>query len=509
MAFSGQYQPQVIFRKRPDSILIGIFLLWGIVGASLVLLLLGQTDLADSLNKYYLVPWAVACGAVIAAPSVYMLYKGNFDPFHPLVVPAWSYLFPAFCLGGIVLAAGLSEPYFLAFVQDERYNLPLTLVYVMLGYMGLVAGYYIPFGRKVGEKISSYLPVWNWNAERILLPALVLMAVGFANTILGFALGILGFQRVEEIGVFDGLIFLMSLFWMQASFLLWLYIFRSEHFNAKHWAILALLLTTALTRSAFQGNRGSLISILIMVGFAYALSGRKFTLKLSVIGGILVSLALIGGMIYGTTFRSIKQTQDQSTIGQMADVIFATGDKVISQDLGSTIVDGFAALAERIDSVSSLAVIVSNYEQLAAYEEAWGISNNIWNEVTTFFIPRVIWPNKPISIEPKQYADLYFNYSENSFTMTPMGDLLRNFGPIGVPLGMIVLGLIIRLLYSSLIEGQTFTFWRATLFYMMFSTISFEGTYGLIVPMMFKVGATAVLGLILVRLLAGAGKKAL
>ena len=90
-----------------------------------------------------------------------------------------------------------------------------------------------------------------------------------------------------------------------------------------------------------------------------------------------------------------------------------------------------------------------------------------------------------------------------------MGDLLRNFGPIGVPLGMIVLGLILRILYSSLIEGHPFQYWRATLFFFFFSNdISFEGVYSLIIPLIVKVGFTAIVGLALVRFFAGNSKTA-
>src|SRR6478672_7550330 len=172
-------------------------------------------------------------------------------------------------------------------------------------------------------------------------------------------------------------------------------------------------------------------------------------------------------MIYGTTFRSVKESQEQVSIDQYATLVSNTFDKLMDQDPGTILVNGFGALAERIDAVSSLAVVVSNYEALAPYEEAWGINNNIYVDTVTFFIPRVIWPDKPVSIEPSKYADLYFNFSENSFTITPMGDLLRNFGPIGVPLGMIFLGLMLRVMYASLRENQEFSFWRTVLFFML------------------------------------------
>jgi hypothetical protein len=116
------------------GLLYGIVLLWGMVAVAAVTILISEFGFGDTLSKYYLLPWCLATGAVILAPSVYYFYKGRFDPFHPLVFPVWSYFLPGFFVGGLVLAAGVSQPYFLTYVQDEHYNLPLTFVYIMLGY---------------------------------------------------------------------------------------------------------------------------------------------------------------------------------------------------------------------------------------------------------------------------------------------------------------------------------------------------------------------------------------
>jgi hypothetical protein len=87
--------------------------------------------------------------------------------------------------------------------------------------------------------------------------------------------------------------------------------------------------------------------------------------------------------------------------------------------------------------------------------------------------------------------------------MTPMGDLLRNFGPWGIPLGMVLLGILIRFIYAVFIENREFSYWRSTVFYMLLTTISFEGIYSLIVPYLFKIGITAFVGVVIVRFFVG------
>ena len=133
--------------------------------------------------------------------------------------------------------------------------------------MGL--GFLLPFGNRVGNLIGDRLPDWNWSPEQVLKPTLILMMLGLTNMALAFAFGILGYQKVEEIGTYDGLIYMLSLFWLMASFVLWLYIFRSDKFHTRHYLVLVLLIGTAAAKSAFQGNRGSLITVFFLVAFAY------------------------------------------------------------------------------------------------------------------------------------------------------------------------------------------------------------------------------------------------
>jgi hypothetical protein len=503
---SDQSNRSIVFSKDKSLLfpISGLFSL-AVIGF-LVLVILTSEELIP-IQEMYLMPWVFGTGVVIALPSIYLYYKGRFDVFHPLVFAAWSYFFPAFVIGGLVLAGGFTEPYFLAFIDDQHYNLPLTLVYVMLGYAGLTLGFFLPIGRFFGSKVNGWLPVWKWDNYQLLIPGLILLTLGLVNTVFAFFLGLLGFQKVAEIGSYDGIIFLVTLFWMQASFLLWLCIFKTERLNVNQYVVIGILLVTSLLKAAFQGNRGSLFQIFILIAFAFGLSGRTIKFQHRIYAGIIIVLAIVVGMIYGTTFRNIKQTESQVSMDEYTEYIFKTLDRVSEQDLSVTLVNGFSALAERIEAVSSLGVVVANYEKLKPYEESYGLDNNIYKDSVTFFIPRVVWADKPVASEPRKYGDLYFNYGENSFTITPMGDLLRNFGPIGVPLGMILLGILVRLLYSTFVENQAFSYWRTVIYYMLLTSISYESFYGGILPYLIKVGIISVIGVLLIKFLIGKTQK--
>src|SRR5436305_273419 len=158
-------------------LLYGILFLWGAAMTVVFVALLGTYGFNSSNSRYYLLPWCVATGVVISAPSLWLAYKKEFHPFHPLVFAGWSYFFPAFVIGGVLLACGFTEPYFLAFVQDEHYNLPLTLVYVMIGYGFMSIGFFLPWAGRGGRWISGKLPTWHMDDWQVPIPSALLLTV--------------------------------------------------------------------------------------------------------------------------------------------------------------------------------------------------------------------------------------------------------------------------------------------------------------------------------------------
>ena len=494
---------------KETNLLFPVLLIWGvgILGALLYFL---YTDDTQSARGYlFLLPWCFLTGVVLLAPSAYLYYKKQFNPFHPLVFPVWSFFFPGFVGGGLILALEIVHPWYFSYIQDERYSLPLTLVYVAIAYASLTLGFYLPWGRNFGTKISNFIPKFNWKAQDVVKPGLFLLALGFFNSIIGFAFGLLGYQKVEQIGAFDGLVYFFTLFWYLASFILWLCIFRMEKLTIIEYLTIAILIVSSFARSTLEGNRSGLLHVFFLVAFAFIFSQRKITVTHKISGVVLIVAVILFGMIYGTTFRSIRLSNEKVDIEEYVGTVAQSFEQIGNQDSASVLYYGFESLAERIESVSSLAVLVSNYETLAPYEESYGLDNNIWKDSINFFIPRFLYTEKQIATDTFSYGDLYFNFSNNSFAMTPMGDLLRNFGPIGIPVGMILIGLLLRTIYAALIENQKFSVWRIAMFYMLLTSINYEGSFGLLLPYMIRVGFVAMVGIGILWFFLGSGRQTL
>ncbi len=487
---------------RPDrTILVGgaLMLVALVVG---VIAFLYTSGAFDSYDNLYLVPWLLGLAGVMAVPMGYLYSNGRFTFVDPLVFATLSYLFPAFVVGGLFFALGISQPSFSNLVQDPTTTFPLTIALIALGYAGLSVGYLLPVTAKIGHRIAEFLPKADYSPDSHITPGSLLLLAGVFNTLFALILGRFGYQRVADFASWDGLIYFTTLFWVQASFLLWYVVFRRRKWDLIAGVLVAVLTAASLIKFLFSGSRGNIIQFFLLVSFAFILSGRRFTVKQGTIAGLLLTIGLTIGMIYGTTFRNTKGSEESQSADVYAETVIQAVSQVGNSDVIDTLQFGAATFAERIDMLSTLAVVVSNHEQLAPYEEIYGLDNNIYIEMTTFMIPRVIWPDRPVVSDPRKYSDLYFDYGESSYAITPIGDLLRNFGIPGVFLGMFVLGLILRLIYSTLVEGKPPVVWRLTLFFMLITSISYEGFYGTIIPVMFKTGFTAMIGIVFVAFIA-------
>jgi oligosaccharide repeat unit polymerase len=458
-------------------------------------------DITLSFENLYLWPWILMAFVVFSAPPVYLMLRRRFDPFHPLVYASWTYFLPAFVLGSIFLATGISEPSFLHLIPDQRFYLPLTLVYVALGYLGLTIGFALPWGKPIGDKLSRRMSIWNWRPSDLLFPCGLLLIIGQLFSLTALSAGALGFQRVETVDTFNATLSSLSTLVSMATFILWFAIFRASRltFNFK---VMAFFLIVLIPYSAIiSGSRGGLLYSMIPIAMAYWLSGRRFKVRQALIFGALGTIALLVGMVYGSTFRFVKGVEDRVDINiylkASSQAVGVIGDRSIGENLSF----GFAQLSERFETTSSLAVVVANYEKLNQYEADYGIANNIWTYTWTAFIPRFLWNDKPLISDARAYSALYFDFGENSFALTPIGDLLRNFGPVGIPLGMALWGFLLRIIYSALIDGKVVTAWRAVAYLMLFGSFTYESFYGTILPTLIRNCVILMLGGLLINAL--------
>src|SRR5688572_28512101 len=485
-----------------------IIVLWALVAAAIVSFVWVDSEFGSLSEGFYLLPWSCLAAACVLAPSIYLLYVGKFDLFHPLVFAAWSYIFPAFVIGSILVAFGWVDPYFLSFIEDPQYNFPLTLVYISIGFIGMTAGFFLPVGRRLADWIEPRLPTWQWRPAEMWLPGILLLLCGVAFNIIGFIQGLVGYQRNIEISSFDGLLFSLLTLLTEGTVLLWLAVFSSRQKTGAYYLVIAILIIFVPMRMALLGSRASLVLGLLPIAMAFLYSGRRLKGRTAAAFAVIGAAAVLIGAIYGTTFRNIKGSEGRISEGDYFGQVVATVEYLSNENPQAVLAQGSQALADRIENVSSVAVVVANYEKLAPYEASYGLENNIINDLFTSFIPRFVWKEKPSTSDPRAYSDLYFGYGDNSFAISPFADLLRNFGPIGVVLGMLILGIYLRLIYASLIDTPNPSMWKKVAYFPLLTVVSYEAFYATIFPSMVRVLVVLAFSLFLVNLFTRKEKKA-
>ncbi len=294
---------------RRGGLLLPVIVVWSIGLLLAFAFLWVEGGLGNSFRGYYLLPWAVVAGLVVLSPSIYLFYKSRFDPFHPLVFAAWSYIFPAFIVGAVIISFHWVEPYYLAYIDDPEYNLPLSLVYVAIGFLGLMVGFGLPIGRYIAEKIEDRLPQWQWDPGHVWFGGILLLICGIGVNVIGFIQGIMGFQRVTEIGIFDGLLFFLLVLLSEGSILLWLAVFTVKHKSVAYFSVILLLISFIPLKMALMGSRSSLILSVFPIAYAFRYSGRRLGWRNTLIFGSLLSIAVCIGVVYGTSFRNIKGSE--------------------------------------------------------------------------------------------------------------------------------------------------------------------------------------------------------
>jgi hypothetical protein len=365
----------------------------------------------------------------------------------------------------------------------------------------------LPLGRRLGEFASRKIPRWDWRPQQVLLPALVFLFIGSYFYISAFFSGTVGASTADASDSLGTLNFTFAFLSLEAGFLVAMYIFKSRGVRVEYFIAFGVILALLVSRVSLSGSRGSILTIVILLAMAYFYSGRGISMKSGAVFAVLAVLALMGGMIYGTTFRNVKGSEDRTGLEQQVEIVGQTLDVITTQDTEKVLGEGFTNLAERMDGISSVAVVVSNYERLKPYESAYGLENNIYTDLLTSFIPRFFWANKPVIFDARAYSDLYFNFGGNSYALTPIGDLLRNFGSYGVPIGMLLVGIFLRFVYATLIENQPVTIGRATTYYLFLVSLSYEGFYGTIFIYGFRIFLIAFISLVFAEILLIAKKQ--
>lgn len=507
-------------------------------------------DVVGAVQPRTLLPWVAGFAAAMAWRFRRPRAVDLFDPF---VFLSWTHYAPAYVVGAFLFAIGVVVYPYPSLVADPIRASALALLYTAIGYLAMGVGCQWSGARALGARLARLLPAPPADPTIPLGAILALVALGGVATYSAFRAGIVGFAIPRSPGPLDAAATYAGVLMSLGHFLFWFRWFDRRQ-TRPPWFALVIPLLVVLFSMAIAGNRGSLLSAYLVAALAFRFAHGPLTIRQGAVVLALAFVALAVGMVYGTLFRAIKggetaavpatieesaaATADGATttsppppagstapaapgtgdssrpaedalpaaagaprpsLTQQFEVAAATTRALVSDPWTARTSGMLAAVGQRLNLVADVSVTIARYQELRPLEAQYGIAN-LWTMTWTGLVPRVLWPGKPRVGDARAYSRLYFNWDGNSYAWTPATDLIRNGGPLAIPIGMALLGVALGALGAALVGPASGVVGeRAALFSMLLVNVSLEGSYGLLLPTMLRIGLIALAGLTVVR----------
>jgi hypothetical protein len=396
---------------------------------ALLMVIVAQTG---DLHSYTMVGLMLLC---VAIQVWYRWHKGKLDIFETIHVIGFLYLI-FFGLGAIWL---LADPSKVAYDIYLVPYIPKALLFCLLGYVALQCGYFGPWFRGAAER------KWEEYPQGVLFLALP-GAIGFVG---GVAEAIWTRSRwlgVSFPAIFSSLAQLAPLF-MFAWALGWLLIFSGRATPAQKFITIGIFTPATLVIGLATLSDKSLTMTLMGVPvIALWYARRRIPWKTLIL--MILLLVFIVFPFYNTFRQLDPRIPNADRMRMTAGIVSGwDSDEYHAQSIGM--------VKRRMSMINSVAVVIRDVGRWVPYANG----DTLFTPALTFFIPRVIWPDKPYFTMGRRFAETFRVVAildlDTRVAVTVPGELYWNFDLPGILLGMMIWGIALRYLYRRYGEAES------------------------------------------------------
>jgi oligosaccharide repeat unit polymerase len=303
-----------------------------------------------------------------------------------------------------------------------RQTLLLGALGNLLFFIGYRSRFYIP--------LAKNLPKFNmrWNEKRVVVLAVVFSFIGTAGYIFaitrsgGFYEFVSTLQGRSLLTESKSQVFAASLVLVNvAATILGAYYFKVKKLGVLFLACLALSIGFGL----LQGGRASvlLICLALFVMYHYLRTPRRIHVTRDLLATCVFALInIVVVVILGTLRKALQMNRVEEVTG--------------FGDIGNRFLEEFSQF-------DWFAIIIDKTPDVIHYQYG-----RTFLDYFLQFVPRLIWPDKPVPIEYAVTTLLTGVESGSPFTI--IGELYLNFQWPGIMLGMFIFGVFVRSLYAYL-----------------------------------------------------------
>ena len=352
-------------------------------------------------------------------------------PFLPLIGAVYLFYYPLH-----VVLGDSSVNYLFRLEPAFDYDRPVQ--FVLAGWVALLIGYYGGASLRLHSPFRAVRPtdigtLRSWG-KLLLWGGLLCDAVR---------------QVVPIPVVLRGLLYFTSMFSLLGISLLTILAVQQRLSGRERWILYAGILLTALLRAG-SGLVSNVVILAITIFLAVWAGGGRLGIRWIFIAALSLS-AMVGMRSVAMEYRArswFAETQ-LSLPGRALLMGKLLVDKVQAEGAVATVQDGWSIIAGRSANLDLLADVV---RQTGSTVPFWG--GETYLSLVGFAVPRFIWPSKPTKTLGQDFGHRY-GYLDSWDTWTSINlpflvEFYANFGEIGVLIGMVIVGLLYRLLDNDL-----------------------------------------------------------
>jgi hypothetical protein len=352
-------------------------------------------------------------------------------PFLPLIGGVYLFYYP------LHVVLGQSSVNYL-FNLDPAFDYDRPVQYALAGWVALMVGYYGGASFRLNSPFRHVRPT-DLGTLRTWGKLLVW--------------GGLAFDAVRQVFpipvVLRGLLYFTSMLSLLGIALLTILAVQKRLSRRERWALYAAIALTALLRAG-SGLVSNVVILALTIFLAVWAGGGRLGFRWLLIA-VLSVMAMVGMRSVAMEYRArswFAETQ-LSLTGRAVLMGSLLVSKVEAQGVVATVEDGWSIVAGRSANLDLLADVV---RQTGTTVPFWG--GETYLSLVGFAVPRFIWPSKPTKTLGQDFGHRY-GYLDSWDTWTSINlpflvEFYANFGEIGLLIGMVVVGLLYRLLDNDL-----------------------------------------------------------
>jgi len=468
--------PSAVHNKRPGLLDISLVSL-----ASLAVILLFYIYLINSSVDWLALALISGHLLLIIVPMLEMNRKGVFDFFHPLMWASISYLIPYVIIKAIAFVLFDFQSGFFQFLGSQQPYLNKALLYMLLGNTALWIGYYLPIGKKASQRLPRIK--MEIHERTIFLWGLIFIFLGVAFTLYLSSTGQYGYG-LSEVTKFLGLLETLAKLGSIGLFMMFWAFTRIQTRPPSIWLATAISIGIFAFMRMLSGGRSSLYSVALLLIGAYLYAKYPHVRLRSILPKLLfLILTIVLGFIFFTNYRALREEyaalEDKVRVGEQMSLWRSVGTRLFGSEANPSTGEWVDQIITRFDVLDSLALILARADEMKPEEKAAGIDNNILKEMFWTWVPRFVYPDKPVISD----LNLWINrlYRDSPFMswmgQSAIGDLYRNGRTVAVIFGMIFLGIYLRVLKEWLVGTDKLSIAAALIYYFLLMEITLAANY--------------------------------